>query len=333
MAAGAGWMVVRGSGDVRTLRLSGAVALSLAAAPSCIPALDISGKSHLGVFWAKGAEQTGTLFERWNTYSRVRVTASGRKPRRSAGDFRARRRPRSTRTISISTPMQRTVITRFDGDLGKLGYLKDDVINAAYLVQPTADVAVVGVGGGRDVLSALLFGAKQISGIEINPAIFEVLTDKFADFSGHLDSQPGVSLVNAEARSYINHSSDRYDLVQISLIDTWAATAAGGLTLTENRLYTVEAWGDFYRALKPRGMLSVSRWYDADTHRGEFYRLVAIAAERPAAQRRARRRTEGSSGRAQRRQHRQRHYAARRVHAMPNGRPHASDFRPRASRY
>ena len=123
------------------------------------------------------------------------------------------------------------------------------------------------------------FSAPSTSrGIEINPAIFEVLTDKFADFSGHLDRQPGVSLVNAEARSYINHSSDRYDLVQISLIDTWAATAAGGLTLTENRLYTVEAWGDFYRALKPGGLLSVSRWYDPDGHRGEFYRLVAIAA-------------------------------------------------------
>ena len=156
-----------------------------------------------------------------------------------------------------------TVITRFNGDLSKLSYLKNDVINAAYLVQPPADVAVVGVGGGRDILSALLFGAKHIHGIEINPAIFEVLTDKFAEFSGHLDRQPGVPLVNAEARSYINHSSDRYDLVQISLIDTWAATAAGGLTLTENRLYTVEAWDDFYRALKPGGMLSVSRWYDA----------------------------------------------------------------------
>ncbi len=128
-------------------------------------------------------------------------------------------------------------------------------------MQPAADVAVVGVGGGRDILSGLVFGAKRIRGIEINPAIFEVLTEKFADFAGHLDRQPGVSLVNAEARSYINHSSERYDLVQISLIDTWAATAAGGLTLTENRLYTVEAWDDFYRALKPGGLLSVSRWY------------------------------------------------------------------------
>ena len=145
-------------------------------------------------------------------------------------------------------------------------------------MQPTAAVAVVGVGGGRDILSGLLFGASRIRGIEINPAIFEVLTEKFAEFSGHLDRQPGVSLVNAEARSYINHSSERYDLVQISLIDTWAATAAGALTLTENRLYTVEAWDDFYRALKPGGLLSVSRWYGAEKHRGEFYRLVAIAA-------------------------------------------------------
>lgn len=278
MAAGAGWMVVRGSSDVRMLRLSGAVALSLGAVAIVHAGLDISGKSHLGVFWAKGAQQTGTLFERWNTYSRVRVTAWGESVPFGWGFARTPTTKIDQNYLDIDADAA-TVITRFDGDLGKLGYLKDDVINGAYLVQKPSDVAVVGVGGGRDVLSALFFGAKKISGIEINPAIFEVLTDKFADFSGHLDKQPGVSLINAEARSYINHSTDRYDLVQISLIDTWAATAAGGLTLTENRLYTVEAWGDFYRSLKPGGMLSVSRWYDASTHRGEFYRLVAIAAD------------------------------------------------------
>ena len=67
LAAGAGWMVVRGSGDVRSLRLSGAVALSLGAVAIVHAGLDISGKTHLGVFWAKGTQQTGTLFERWNT--------------------------------------------------------------------------------------------------------------------------------------------------------------------------------------------------------------------------------------------------------------------------
>ena len=239
--------------------------------------LDLTGRSHLGVFWAKGAEQTGTLFERWNTYSRVRVRELAEKVPIGWGLVRTPDARVDQHHLDIDADAG-TVITRYDGDIGKLGYLKDDVINAAYLVQPAADVAVVGVGGGRDILSGLLFGASRIRAIEINPAIFEVLTEKFADFSGHLDRQPGVSLVNAEARSYINHSSERYDLVQISLIDTWAATVAGGLTLTENRLYTVEAWDDFYRALKPGGLLSVSRWYDAEKHRGEFYRLVAIAA-------------------------------------------------------
>jgi len=276
-AAGAGWMMVRKSDDIRGLRLSGTVALTLAAAAAVQTGLDISGKSHLGVFWAKGREQTDTRFERWNTYSRIRVWGLG-ESLPFGWAFASKPKTKIDQNLLDIDADAATVITRFDGDLGKLAYLKDDVINAAYLVQPPADVAVVGVGGGRDILSALFFGAKSIHGIEINPAIFEVLTDKFADFSGHLYRQPGVSLVNAEARSYINHSTDRYDLVQISLIDTWAATAAGGLTLTENRLYTVEAWDDFYSALKPGGMLSVSRWYDPDIHRSEFYRLVAIAA-------------------------------------------------------
>ena len=276
-AACAGWVVVRDSDDVRSLRLSRTVALALAVAALAHTGLAASGQSHFGVFWAKGRQQTETLFERWNTYSRVRVRPLGETTPFGWGFAHPHSMKIDQHLLDIDADAG-TVITRLDGDIGKLSYLKDDVINAAYLVQPPANVAVVGVGGGRDILSALLFGAKRIRGIEINPAIFEVLTDKFADFSGHLDRQPGVSLVNAEARSYINGSSERYDLVQISLIDTWAATAAGGLTLTENRLYTVEAWDDFYRALNPGGMLSVSRWYKPDMHRGEFYRLVAIAA-------------------------------------------------------
>jgi SAM-dependent methyltransferase len=277
LAAGAGWIVVRDGDDLRALRLSGAVALALAAAAAAHTELAASGNSHLGVFWAKGIEQTGTLFERWNTYSRVRVKAGGMTIPFGWGLAHAPQTRIEQHFLDIDAGAG-TVVTRLDGDLSKLSYLKDDVINAAYLVQPPADVAVVGVGGGRDILSGLVFGAKHIRGIEINPAIFEVLTDKFADFTGHLHRQPGVSLVNAEARSYINHSPDRYDLVQISLIDTWAATAAGGLTLTENGLYTTEAWEDFYRALKPGGLLSVSRWYSPDGYRGEYFRLVAVAA-------------------------------------------------------
>ncbi|MGY3584936.1 spermidine synthase [Bradyrhizobium sp. USDA 4341] len=278
-SAAVGWFVV-GHGEGRSdVRLSRNTALGLAALAAVHTALAATGSSHLGVIWAKGTQQTGTLFERWNTYSRIRVTDLGLT---IPFGWSFSRTP-DTRIEQLYLDIDAdaaTPITRFSGDLTKVSYLKDDVINAPYLVQQRpGDVAVVGVGGGRDILSGLYFGAQRIHGIEINPAIFEVLTDKFADYSGHLHRQPGVSLVNAEARSYINHSPDRYDLIQISLIDTWAATAAGGLTLTENRLYTVEAWDDFFRALKPGGMLSVSRWYEPTVYRGEFYRLIAIAAE------------------------------------------------------
>ena len=273
----AGWICVRG-GNAGVVRLTSVVALALAAAAALHTGLYVSGNAHVGVFWAKGARQTDTLYESWNTFSRVRVKPLGVSPPFGWSLAHTPQIAVDQHYLDIDADAA-TIITRMDGDLGKLAYLREDVINSAYLVQPAADVAVVGVGGGRDVLSALYFGARRITGIEINPAILDVLTRKFGDFSGHLDRQPGVSLVNAEARSYINRSADRYDLIQISLIDTWAATAAGGLTLTENRLYTVEAWEDFYRALKPGGLLSVSRWYRPATHHGEFYRLVAIAAE------------------------------------------------------
>ncbi|WP_298378270.1 hypothetical protein [uncultured Bradyrhizobium sp.] len=278
-AAAVGWFVVRHGEGRSDVRLSRNAALGLAALAAVHTALAATGGSHLGVIWAKGTQQTGTLFERWNTYSRIRVTDLGLSIPFGWSFSRTPDVRIEQLYLDIDADAA-TPITRFSGDLTKVSYLKDDVINAPYLVQQRpGDVAVVGVGGGRDILSGLYFGAQRIHGIEINPAIFEVLTDKFADYSGHLNRQPGVSLVNAEARSYINHSPDRYDLIQISLIDTWAATAAGGLTLTENRLYTVEAWDDFFRALKPGGMLSVSRWYEPTVYRGEFYRLIAIAAE------------------------------------------------------
>src|ERR1700730_8651667 len=272
----AGWVCARGR-DVRVVRLTSVVTVVLAAAAALHTGLYVTGNPHIGVFWAKGVRQTDTLYESWNTFSRVRVRPLGVSEPFGWSMAHAPRTRVDQHHLDIDADAA-TIITRMDGDLGKVSYLADDVINAAYLVQPAGAVAVVGVGGGRDILSALYFGAKRITGIEINPAIIDALTRKFGDFAGHLERQPEVALVNAEARSYINGSADRYDLVQISLIDTWAATAAGRLTLTENRLYTVEAWEDFYRALKPGGLLSLSRWYEPNGHRGEFYRLVAIAA-------------------------------------------------------
>jgi hypothetical protein len=85
-----------------------------------------------------------------------------------------------------------------------------------------------------------------------------------------------VRFVNDEARSFLARSPERFDLIQISLIDTWAATAAGAFVLSENTLYTTEAWELFWQKLTDDGVLSVSRWYTPPTPL-EVYKLAALA--------------------------------------------------------
>jgi spermidine synthase len=138
-------------------------------------------------------------------------------------------------------------------------------------------VIVVGTGGGRDVLSALAFGQPHVTGVEINEGILDLVNRRFGDFTGHLDREPRVTFVNDEARSYIARSQERANIIQISLIDTWAATASGAFVLTESSLYTVEAWRSFLEHLAPNGILSVSRWYYADRP-GEVYRMASLAS-------------------------------------------------------
>ena len=113
------------------------------------------------------------------------------------------------------------------------------------------------------MLSALAFDQRAVTGVEINPSILELVNGRFGDFTGHLDRDPRVRFVNDEARSYIARMHDRVDIIQISLIDTWAATASGAFVLTENSLYTVEAWTQLPRtagaARHPLGVALVLR--------------------------------------------------------------------------
>ena len=99
----------------------------------------------------------------------------------------------------------------------------------------------------------------------------------FGDFTGHLDRISRVTFVNDEARSYIARHQQRFDIIQVSLIDTWAATAAGAFVLSENSMYTIEAWKLFLERITRRGVLSFSRWYHRDIPI-ELYRLTSLAA-------------------------------------------------------
>lgn len=158
-----------------------------------------------------------------------------------------------------------------------LDHLRYDVTNVAYYLRPTGGACVIGVGGGRDVQSALRFGHQRVLGIELNPAFIRILKHDYADFAG-LAGRPEVELVVDEARSYLSRSTERFPLIQMSLVDTWAATGAGAFSLSENNLYTVEAWQIVLDRLTPDGVFTVSRWYSPE-RLGETGRLVALACE------------------------------------------------------
>src|SRR5205814_9589467 len=96
---------------------------------------------------------------------------------------------------------------------------------------------------------------------EINPIIAnDVMRDRFGAFSGGIYSHPRVRIVIDDGRSFVRRATTRYDVIQASLVDTWAATAAGAYTLTENTLYTVDAFNDYLDHLTDDGALTITRW-------------------------------------------------------------------------
>ena len=170
-----------------------------------------------------------------------------------------------------------TAMYRFDGDLRKVDFLRYDVTNLAYAIRHSGRAAVIGVGGGRDLLSAYLFGFRDVTGVELNPIFVRLLRYDFHDFSSLVDL-PGVQLHVDEARSWFARSRDHFDLIQMSMIDTWASTGAGAFSLSENGLYTVEGWQTFLDHLSDHGVLTVSRWYTPQ-RLDETGRLLSLAAE------------------------------------------------------
>ncbi len=219
------------------------------------------------------------MFSKWNSFSRIGVYDQPYGAW-SLSDRYTGPLP-ETHLMDIDSAAG-TQILRFDGDLREVNYLQYELTAMGYRLfgEPGGTPAspfnalVIGTGGGRDLLSALVFGAAAVDGVEINPIIAnDVMRDRFKAYSGGVYDHPAVHIHVEDGRSFVRRSPERYDVIQASLVDTWAATAAGAYTLTENTLYTVEAFDDYLDHLTDRGVLSISRWvFDG-------LRLISLAQE------------------------------------------------------
>ncbi len=223
------------------------LALICAALFAVAAGVNYSGKL-IDIVYAKGMrrDKPWVEFARWNALSRVEVDDQG-----------------GAKVIVIDADAS-TYIMNTDPHDWREDYRKNLMSAApsvANILRPRGDYAIIGPGGGVDVLRAVANGSQNVTGIEINPIIVnDIMRGRYADWSYHLYERPEVHIHVSDGRSWVRNSHDLYDVVQMTLVDTWASTAAGAFALSENNLYTVEAFREYFDHLKPDGIIAITRW-------------------------------------------------------------------------
>ena len=179
--------------------------------------------------------------------------------------------------IGVDGLTNATEMFHYDGTPNSNAFLQYDLANLAYRLPGIHKSAVIGVGGGQDILAAHLYGVTDITGVELNPIIIDLHTrDPLYSSFSNLKALPNLKLHMDDARSWFAATNERFDLVQMTVIDTWAATGAGAFSLSENGLYTLEGWRAFLKTLNRDGVFTVSRWY-APGEVNETGRMIGLA--------------------------------------------------------
>jgi hypothetical protein len=248
--------------DTRRARQQAAL---VAATLVLLTAANYSGRL-IDVVYAKGKfrDPAWVEFARWNALSRVEVDNQGQ-----------------SKVIVIdadaSTYIMNADLSNWHGT-GWERALMSAPPALANVLRPHGEFAIIGPGGGVDVLRAVANGSPSVTGIEINPIIATtIMRGRYADYAQHLYQRPDVHIHVTDGRSYLRATPQNFDVVQMTLVDTWASTAAGAFALSENNLYTVEAFKEYFNHLKPDGMIAITRWEFRQPR--EALRVVSVAME------------------------------------------------------
>ena len=246
----------------RTRNVTGVIAAVLV----LLIAVNHSGRL-IDVIYAKGIfrDKSWVEFARWNAISRVEVDRQGDDGKAIVIDADA-----STYIMNVDPHA-------WQGTLWQKNLMASPPA-LANVLRPHGEFAIIGPGGGVDVLRAVANGSPSVTGIEINPIIANsIMRDRYADYSYHLYERPEVHLHVTDGRSFVRNAKQEFDVVQMTLVDTWASTAAGAFALSENSLYTVDAFREYFEHLKPDGMIAITRWEFRQPR--EALRVVSVATE------------------------------------------------------
>jgi spermidine synthase len=235
-----------------------AVTLYFAAQP---PAVRIS--QYKGLSYALNLPAAEIVAQRWGPLGRVDVVRSP--ALRHAPGLSLAAPPEAIPPSQLGLYVDAEsagAITAFDGDTAKLAYLDWMTTAAPYAAsaQHPQRALVLGAGGGAGVLLALRHGAREVDSVELDANVIELMRTTFREFSGALYDRPGVRVRRAEARAFVEAAREQWDVIDVSLVDSFAAAAAGAGAVGENYLYTREALETMLARLAPGGRLAITRW-------------------------------------------------------------------------
>lgn len=256
-AAASLWFNLGGSGRGRIF----SVALGLALVALIVVNLKTTV---LDVKFAKGQRLKQEVFTRWNSLSRIGVTEDKDKNRMIFIDADASTGIAKFDFANLSEKERRDLLYQGPG--------------LPYSVRPGAKTLIIGPGGGWDVSRALAGGSKDVTGVEINPLIADrIMRQAHPEWSNRLYLRPDVRIFVEDGRSFVRRSEEKYQVLQATLVDTWASTAAGAFALSENNLYTTDAMYDYASHLTDDGIMAFTRW-GLDPPR-ESLRMISLAID------------------------------------------------------
>jgi hypothetical protein len=173
-----------------------------------------------------------------------------------------------------------TSINEWDGRLESATGLRDSYRALPFRLTPNAETLVIGPGGGADVVSALASGSRKVTAVELNPLMLKFVRS-YGARAGNLYDRPDVETIQSEGRNFISRTDKKFDIIFMGFVDSWASVASGGLSLSENYLYTAEAMRAFYDHLSDNGILVVLRW-EMDIPRLTSNAVATLGAEEAA---------------------------------------------------
>ena len=213
--------------------------------------------------------QAQTVWTKWNTFSRVDVVESSSIHLAPGLSLKYNQELPAQMGITVDGENLNPISQIKAGEANFTEYLPTAL---AYQFFRNPKVLVIEPQGGLDILTALHHQSPSVTAVISNPLVVEAVA-RFAEEPPF--DEPQVELAVEGARSYLKRSAEKFDIVQVALTDSFQVVAAGVYSLSENYLYTIEAFEEYYKHLAPGGMLSITRWIQVPPSEG--IRLISLA--------------------------------------------------------